>query len=93
MLLALKLAIKSNKISIANFTLFDFIEKLEKEKLNDLMEMALKYNRPDFVEFLIENHLNLDEFLTAKRLINFFNSKQNVFMKLNFAKFYYYLYT
>ena len=87
MLLALKLAIKSNKISIANFTLFDFIEKLEKEKLNDLMEMALKYNRPDFVEFLIENHLNLDEFLTAKRLINFFNSKQNVFMKLNFAKF------
>lgn len=91
-LLALKLAIKSDKISIANFNLFDFIETLDINTLNDLMEIALKYNRHDFVEFLIENYLDLVQFLTKDRLIKLFDLKQNVLMKLNIINFNIYIY-
>ena len=37
------------------------------------MEMALIYNRPSFVELLIENKLVLDDFLTPKRLFYLYN--------------------
>jgi hypothetical protein len=38
------------------------------------MEMALIYNRPSFVELLIENKLLLDDFCTSKRLYYLYNA-------------------
>ena len=38
------------------------------------MEMALLQNKPEFVKLLLENGLNLNSFLTVKRLYFLYNS-------------------
>jgi hypothetical protein len=48
------------------------------EELNILMEMALVQNKPEFVELLLENGLNLKSFLTIRRLCFLYNSNKVV---------------
>lgn len=40
------------------------------------MEMALIQNKPEFVELLLENGLNLKSFLTVRRLCFLYNSNK-----------------
>ena len=70
----LELALKWNKIEIASNDIFNGKEEFTSKQLNKLMEMALIYNRPSFVELLIENKLVLDDFLTPKRLYYLYNA-------------------
>jgi len=70
----LELALKWNKIDIASNDIFNGKEEFTSKDLNKLMEMALIFNRPSFVELLIENKLVLDDFLTPKRLYYLYNA-------------------
>ena len=70
----LKLALKWNKIDIATNDIFNGKEDFSSKELNHLMEMALIYNRPSFVELLLENKLVLDDFFTCKRLYFLYNA-------------------
>jgi len=70
----LELALKWNKIDIASNDIFNGKEEFTSKDLNKLMEMALIYNRPSFVELLMENKLALDDFCTSKRLYYLYNA-------------------
>ena len=70
----LELALKWNQIDVASNDIFNGKEEFTSKQLNKLMEMALIYNRPSFVELLIENKLVLDDFATPKRLFFLYNS-------------------
>ena len=69
----LKLAISWNRIDIAREFIFTGDETFKPGELNSLLEMALVLNKPDFVELLLENNVNIFEFLTNKRLYYLYN--------------------
>ncbi len=69
----MKLALKWNIIEIAKSDIFTGEETFEKDELNKLMEMALIDDRPNFVELLIDNRINLSDFLSYKRLYFLYN--------------------
>ena len=69
----LELALTWNKIDIASNDIFNGREEFTSKQLNRIMEMALVYDRPGFVELLLENKINLDDFLTPKRLFYLYN--------------------
>ena len=70
----LKLALQWNRGDIAKAEIFTGEEEFKSHELNSLMELALLENKPNFVELLLENGLNLKEFLTMKRLLFLYNS-------------------
>ena len=69
----LKLAISWNRIDIARELIFTGDESIKPDELNNLLEMALILNKPDFVELLLENNVNIVEFLTCRRLYYLYN--------------------
>jgi hypothetical protein len=70
----LKLSLQWNRNDIAKADIFNGEEEFKSNELNNLMEMALLQNKPEFVELLLENGLNLKSFLTLKRLYFLYNS-------------------
>ena len=58
----------------AKSDIFTGEEMFEPIQLENLMELALIENKPNFVELLLENGLNLKSFLTQRRLIFLYNS-------------------
>ena len=57
------------------------------------MELAILENKPDFVDLLIENNIDLTGFLTERRLLFLFNSDKvlklelkNYFQNFNLTK-------
>ena len=69
----LKLAISWNRIDIARELIFTGDESFRPGELNNLLELALILNKPDFVELLLENNINIVEFLTCRRLYYLYN--------------------
>jgi hypothetical protein len=72
----LKLAITWNRYDIAKNDIFTGEENFHPKDLEDLMELALVENKPNFVELLLENGLNVKQFLTQRRLMFLYNSKK-----------------
>ena len=66
-------ALKWNKIEIASNDIFNGKEEFTSKQMNKVLEMALVYDRPGFVELILENKINLDNFLTSKRLFYLYN--------------------
>ena len=70
----LKLAIQWNRHDIAKTDIFTGEENFEPNQLANLMEIALIENKPQFVELLLENGLNIKSFLTYRRMSFLYNS-------------------
>lgn len=70
-----------NRDDIAKSYIFNGEEEFKPGQLAILMEMALIQNKPNFVELLLDNGLDLKSFLTVKRLIFLYNS-QKVYLNL-----------
>ncbi len=70
------MAIKWNQIDIAKSHIFNGEEDLKTYQLFSLMELAIVENKPDFVELLIENNIDLTAFLTERRLLFLYNSNK-----------------
>ncbi len=70
----LKLALQWNRSDIAKNYIFTGEEEFHADQLANLMEMALLQNKPEFVMLLLQNGLNLNSFLTVKRLYFLYNS-------------------
>lgn len=65
---------KWNLLEVAKSEIFTGDESFKKNDLNNLLEMALIEDRPNFVQLLIENdQMSLSEFLTYKRLYFLYN--------------------
>ena len=65
---------KWNRIDLAKSDIFTGEETFKPEQLLNLMEMALIENKPEFVELLLENGVNLKTFLKTRRLYYLYNS-------------------
>lgn len=78
----LELTLKWNKIEIANNDIFDGNEKFKTKELEDIMHKALLSNNANFVQLLIENKFNFDDFLKKERIISLFehNNQVNSFL-------------
>jgi hypothetical protein len=72
----LRLALQWNRDDIATNEIFTGEEDFSTFQLNRLMELALLDNKPKFVELLLENGVNLKDFLTVKRLLFLYNSNK-----------------
>lgn len=68
------MALKWNRIDIAKSEILTGEDAFKNDELNTLMELALIEDRPEFVEILLENRINLYSFLTYKRLYFLYNS-------------------
>ena len=68
-----------NRADVAEEYIFTGEEEFKPGQLEALMEIALLENKPKFVEMLLENGLNLKEFLTSKRLISFYEKHDVIF--------------
>ena len=68
------MALKWNRIDLAKTDIFTGEETFKSEQLMNLMEMALIENKPEFVELLLENGVNLKAFLKTRRLYYLYNS-------------------
>lgn len=75
----LKLALKWNREDIAKSDIFTGEEYFAPNELQTLMQLALIYNRPNFVELLLDNGLDLKSFLTVSRLQFLYNYQQVFF--------------
>ena len=70
----LKLALQWNRCDIAKNYIFTGEEEFKPNQLANLMELALLQDRPEFVELLLENGLNLKSFVLTRRLYFLYNS-------------------
>jgi ankyrin repeat protein len=70
----LKLALLWNRVDIAKTDIFTGEEEFTDKQKSNLLEMALVYNKPDFVELLLESGVDLKSFLTRRRLYFLYNS-------------------
>jgi hypothetical protein len=61
---------------LAKSDIFTGEEKFEPNQLDNLMELALIENKPNFVELLLENGLNIKSFLTERRIMFLFNTEK-----------------
>lgn len=71
----LKLALQWNRSDIAKNYIFTGEEEFKPNQLANLMELALLQNKPEFVELLLENGLNLRTFVITRRLYFLYNSQ------------------
>ena len=51
-------------------------KEIDPDKMQYLLELSLIENRPEFVELLFENRVNLKTFLTQRRLYFMYNSSK-----------------
>ncbi|CAF0758789.1 unnamed protein product [Brachionus calyciflorus] len=72
----LKLALQWNRDDIAKSYIFTGEEEFKPSQLATLMEMALIQNKPNFVELLLDNGLDIKSFLTVRRLLFLYNSQK-----------------
>ena len=70
------MAIKWNQIEFARSNIFTGAESFTKKEFFSLMELAMVENRHDFVDLLIENNIDLKNFLTQQRLLFLYNCDQ-----------------
>lgn len=70
----LKLALQWNRVDIAKTDIFTGEEEFTDKQKTHLLEMALTYNMPDFVELMLESGVDLKSFLTKRRLYFLYNS-------------------
>ncbi len=73
---------------MAKSDIFTGEEKFETNQLENLMELALLENKPNFVELLLENGVNINSFLTKRRLMFLYNSLK---VKTNFVLHHFFL--
>lgn len=71
----MKLTLQWNSILFAR-NIFNGEEYLNQHQQNHLLEIAIIENKPEFVELLIENGTNIENFLSYGRLYYFYNSKK-----------------
>lgn len=69
----LKLALAWNRIDIAKSEIFTDDRFIQPSMLFEIMQSALILNRVTFVELLMDNGVNLKDFLTKKRLLKLYN--------------------
>ncbi|XP_062614395.1 transient receptor potential cation channel subfamily M member-like 2 isoform X2 [Saccostrea cucullata] len=69
----LKLALAWNRIDIAKSEIFTDDRFIQTNMLFEIMQSALILNRVGFVELLMDNGVNLKDFLTKKRLLKLYN--------------------
>ena len=68
------MSINWNRYDIAKTDIFTGEEDFSISQLENLMEIALVKNTPNFVKLLLENGVNIKSFLTIKRLTFLYNS-------------------
>ncbi|XP_061167153.1 transient receptor potential cation channel subfamily M member-like 2 [Saccostrea echinata] len=71
----LKLALAWNRIDIAKSEIFTDDRFIQTNMLFEIMQSALILNRVGFVELLMDNGVNLKDFLTKKRLLKLYNQR------------------
>lgn len=71
----LKLALAWNRIDIAKSEIFTDDRFIQPSMLFEIMQSALILNRVTFVELLMDNGVNLKDFLTKKRLLKLYNHR------------------
>ena len=69
----MKLFLEWDRDDLVKTHIFNGEEDFKTHELDNLMEMALIQNRPKFVELLLEMGLNLQSFVTIRRLLYFYN--------------------
>ncbi|XP_078332506.1 transient receptor potential cation channel subfamily M member-like 2 isoform X3 [Crassostrea virginica] len=85
----LKLALAWNRIDIAKSEIFTDDRFIQPNMLFEIMQSALILNRVSFVELLMDNGVNLKDFLTLKRLLKLYNhrdlidSSSNMMQEIN----------
>ncbi|XP_011433265.3 transient receptor potential cation channel subfamily M member-like 2 isoform X3 [Magallana gigas] len=85
----LKLALAWNRIDIAKSEIFTDDRFIQPSMLFEIMQSALILNRVTFVELLMDNGVNLKDFLTKKRLLKLYNhrdlydSSSNMMQEIN----------
>ncbi len=80
----LKLSMYWNRDDVAKEYIFTGEEEFKERELETLMEIALLENKPKFVEILLENGLNLNRFLSDRRLNAFYNIHEVFQINLSF---------
>lgn len=65
-----------NRDDLARSEIFTGEEDFKPGQLALLMELALIQNKPNFVELLLDNGLNLKSFLTVQRFLFLYNSQK-----------------
>ncbi|XP_074655760.1 transient receptor potential cation channel subfamily M member 8-like, partial [Tubulanus polymorphus] len=73
MLDQLRLALAWNRVDIAQMEIFTDHKDIPPEQLEEVLQMALMLDRVDFVRLLLENGVNIHEFLTIERILNLYN--------------------
>lgn len=81
----LKLALQWNRVDIAKTDIFTGEEEFTDKQKTHLLEMALTYNMPDFVELMLESGVDLKSFLTKRRLYFLYNSSYVSFILLGYT--------
>lgn len=79
----LKLALKWNRIDLAKTEIFTGDEEFKPEQLFNLMQIALIENKPQFVELLLENGVDLNSYLKTRNLYYLYNSHYVINFKIN----------
>lgn len=72
----MKFALKWDRFDIAKMFILTGEEEFTFEEMYFLMETALIENKPKFVEYILENGLNLRSFVTINRLKYLYNSSK-----------------
>lgn len=72
------LTLEWNKVDIANSDIFNGKEQFTFEQMENVFAKALTLGNTQFVRLLIENKLNIDKFLTVRRLHCLYNSSRNM---------------
>ena len=78
----LNLTLNWNRDDIAKKYVFTGKEDFRQCELVELMDTALVYNRPRFVELILEKGLNLKQYLPMERLLSLYNSGKVTFTYL-----------
>lgn len=69
----LKLAIVLNRVDVAKEEIYTVSTEFEADDINALLFRALLDDNTDFVELFLENGLDLNQFLSVKRILELYN--------------------
>lgn len=76
----MRFALTWDRFDIAKMFILTGEEEFTFRELSYLMEAALIENKPKFVEFILENGLNLRSFMTNARLKYLYNSPKVIYI-------------
>ena len=69
---------------MAKKEIFTGDEEFSPDELLDLMQIALIENKPEFVELLLENGVDLNSYLKTRNLYYLYNSHYVIIKSFNF---------